>query len=388
MFEMNIAIRHIRSRHRQTLFSVMAVALSIAIITITMSMLSGFSSYIVDSTVENQPHVTVSPEEDEDYIYLYHGLLNYVQGQEGVIAVSPRYQGDSALQYRHNVEGAELYGINPEDENRVVSVEKDIIAGDFKSLAMPGNRIILGSKLAENLEAEIGDAVTVKFPGSNPTDFTVTGIIRTGTPADETLAYANLGQVQDFYNKGDVVTGVGIRVRDIYAADMLAEKIDCETDYDATSWMEENREVLDLLDQQAGFVYIFYLMIFAISGFGIANILIMIVMDKVGEIGMLMAMGTSRRSILLIFLFEAGILGIMGVIIGSALGYVSCLALASYTIPLPPEMYFGLDHMPFLITAENFAIAGIFAMVINLIAGAFPARRASRMDPVEAIQDV
>jgi ABC-type lipoprotein release transport system permease subunit len=89
----------------------MAVALSIAIITITMSMLSGFTSYIVDSTVENQPHVIVSPEEDEDYIYLYHGLLNYVQGQEGVIAVSPRYQGDSALQYRHNVEGAGRFQI-------------------------------------------------------------------------------------------------------------------------------------------------------------------------------------------------------------------------------------------------------------------------------------
>nr|QNO44559.1 hypothetical protein OHNFDOKE_00008 [Methanosarcinales archaeon ANME-2c ERB4]QNO45012.1 hypothetical protein BPECEDMP_00008 [Methanosarcinales archaeon ANME-2c ERB4] len=388
MFEMNIAIRHIRSRQRQTLFSVIAVALAVAIITISMSMLSGFTSYIVDATVENQPHVTVSPEEDEDHIYLYHGLLNYIQAQDGVIAVSPRYRGDCALQYRHNVEGVVLYGINPGDETKILNVEKDIIAGDFMSITGLGNRIIIGSKLAENLEVELGDAVTAKFPGSKPTDFTVTGIIRTGTQADETLAYANLGRVQDFYGKGDIITGIGVRVGDIYAADTLAEKIDCETGYDATSWMEGNREILDLIDQQTGFAYVFYIMIFAISGFGIANILIMVVMDKVGEIGMLMAMGTSRRSILIIFLFEACILGMMGVIIGSVLGYVSSIMLASYTIPVPPEMYFGLDHLPFLITPENFIIAGVFAMAINIIAGAYPARRASKMDPVEAIHDV
>jgi len=94
MFEINIALRHIRSRHRQTIFSVMAVALAVAIITITMSMLSGFTSYIMDSTVENQPHVTVSPEGDEDYIYLYHGLLNYMRGAGG------RYCGLSSLSGR------------------------------------------------------------------------------------------------------------------------------------------------------------------------------------------------------------------------------------------------------------------------------------------------
>ena len=387
MFEMNIATRHIRSRQRQTIFSVIAVALAVAIITISMSMLSGFTSYIVDATVENQPHVTVSPEDGEDYIYLYHGLLNYIQGQEGVIAVSPRYQGDCALQHRHNVEGAILHGINPGDEAKILNVKKDIVAGDFMSLTGPGNQIIIGSKLAENLEVEIGDAVTAEFPGSKPTDFTVTGILRTGTQADETLAYVNIGRAQDFYDKGDIITGIGVRIRDIHAADTLAETIDCETSYDAAS-MEGNREILDLIDQQTWFAYVFYIMIFAISGFGIANILIMVVMDKVGEIGMLMAMGTSRRSILLIFLFEACILGIMGVILGSVLGYVSSITLASYTIPVPPEMYFGLDHLPFLITPENFIIAGVFAMAISIVAGAYPAHRASKMDPVEAIHDV
>jgi lipoprotein-releasing system permease protein len=388
MFELEIALRHIRSRKRQTLFSVMAVALAVAIIVISMSMLSGFMKYIIDVTVENQAHISISPKENEDYIFLYHGLEDFIREQNGVMAVSSYYQGEAALQYRHNVEGAVLLGVNSGDEDRVLNVKKDMIAGEFASLAEPGSRIILGSRLARNLEVDIGDTVTAKFPGSNPTDFTIIGIVQTGTPLDETLAYARLDRVQDFYNTGDIVTGMRIRISDIYAADTLANKIDQETDYDAISWLEQNSEILNLLKTQNQFVYIFYTLIFTISGFGIANILIMIVMEKTGEIGMLMAMGTSKRSIGFIFLLEAGILGIAGVIIGSVLGYVSSLLLSSYTIPLPPEMYFGLDHMPFLIVPENFIIAGIFAMVINIIAGVYPARRASKMDPVEAIHSV
>jgi lipoprotein-releasing system permease protein len=388
MFEMVIALRHIRSRRRQTFFSIIAVALAVAMIIIFMSMLSGFMKNIIDVTVENQPHVTVSPKVKEDYIFLYHGLEKFILAQEGVMALSPYYQGQAALQYRHKAEGASLFGVIPEYEDRVVQKGKHMIAGDFKSLGIPGNHIILGSKLAGNLGVNVGDTITARFPGSKPTDFKISGIIRTGTAADETTAYANLETVQDFYNKGDIITGIGIRVSDIYAADKLANEIDLRTDYDAVSWMELNSQILSLIKTQGQFVVILYILIFAISGFGIANILIMIVMEKVGEIGMLMAMGTSRKSILFIFLLEAGLLGIAGVIIGTVLGYLSDLLLVSYTIPLPPEMYYGLDHMPILIVPGNFITAGVFAMVVNIIAGIYPARRAAKMDPVEAIHSV
>lgn len=388
MFELDIAIRHIRSRRRQTLFSVVAVALSVAIIIISMSMLSGFMKNVIDVTVENQAHITISPEEEEEYIYLYHGLEKLIHKQDGVVGVSSFYQGDAALQYENNVEGAVLFGVNPEDEDVVLKVGKDMIRGDFFSLNGPGNQIILGSILARNLDVDTGDSVTVTFPGSAPTEFKITGIIRTGTSIDETLAYANLNRVQDFYEKGDIVTKIGIRVLDIYSAEAISQSIRKETDYEVLSWMEQNSEILELLETQSQFVYIFYILIFIISGFGIANILIMIVMEKVGEIGMLMAMGTSRRSILFIFLLEAVILGMAGVLIGSVLGYLSSVIIASYTIPVPPEMYFGLDHLPLLIVPENFIIAGVFAMVINTIAGVYPARKASTMDPVEAIHSV
>ena len=388
MFELDVATRHIRSRRRQTLFSIIAVSLAVGIIIISMSMMGGYTSILIDSTTENQAHITIMPKEGEDYIHLYHGLENHIYDLEGVEGVSSYFQGEAALQHKHNAEGVLLYGINPKDENRVVNREKDMLAGEFTSIENPGSRIILGYKLAKNLDVEMGDTVTAQIPGAGPTDFTITGIFQTGTPADETMAFTNLERLQDFYGVGDVVTGMGIRISDAYAAEELGNGIDRETGYDAVSWIEQNAEILNLLETSEGMVYFFYIIIYSISGFGIANVLIMIVMEKVGEIGMLMAMGTSRRSIMLIFLLEAGILGMAGVIVGCILGYGASLAIASITIPVPPEMYMGMDHLPVEIELKNFISASVFAMVINIIAGVFPARHASKMDPVEAIYSV
>ena len=388
MFELDVAKRHIKSRRRQTLFSVIAVSLAVGIIIIFMSMMSGYTSILIDSTTENQAHITIMPKEGEDYIHLYHGLMNHIYDLEDVVAVSSYFQGEAALQYKHNVEGVLLYGINPEDENRVVNRDKYMLAGEFKSIENPGSRIVLGYKLAKNLDVGMGDSVTAKVPGAEPTDFTITGIFQTGTPVDETMAFVNLGRLQDLYGSGDVITGMGIKLSDPYAAEDLANGIDRETGYDAISWMEQNAEILSLLETSEGMVYFFYVIIFGISGFGVANVLIMIVMEKVGEIGMLMAMGTSRRSIMLIFLLEAAILGMMGVVVGCLLGYVASAAIASITIPIPPDMYWGMDHLPVVIEFKNFISASVFALVINIIAGVFPARRASKMDPVEAIYSV
>lgn len=387
MFEMDVALRHIKSRHRQTLFSVIAVALSVTIIIVSMSMISGFTNNLIDVLVENQAHITISPKETEDYIYLHQGLEDHVREQVGVVAVSSIYQGDAAIEHQHNVEGAMLRGINPQDEDRVMNIQEDIIEGDFYALTGLGNNIIIGFEMARNLEVSTGDTITVQFPGSS-NEFRIIGIFRTGTQLDETLTYAHLDRVQDFYNKGDVITGMEVKVADIFAADTLAGDMERETGYDAVSWIEKSGDILELLDTQMMFAYIMYILIFAISGFGIANILVMIVMEKVGEIGMLMAMGTNKQSIRIIFLLEAGILGFIGVVIGWILGYITALVIGSYNIPVPPETYFGLDHLPMMIEFKNFIIAGIFAMVIITLAGFYPANKASKMDPVEAIHSV
>nr|WP_241645911.1 FtsX-like permease family protein [Methanohalophilus sp. WG1-DM] len=111
-------------------------------------------------------------------------------------------------------------------------------------------------------------------------------------------------------------------------------------------------------------------------------------MDKKSEIGMLMAMGTSKKSITKIFLIESTILGAFGILLGLVVGYFTAVAIGSYEIELPAEMYLGLTRMPMKIEAMNFIYASIFAFIINVIAGVYPARKASKLDPVEAIESI
>lgn len=388
MFELSIAMRHINSRRRHTLFSLLAVALAVATIVVLMSMVSGVQEELIEITIENAPHIIVSPQSDaEEGLHLYNYLMDVIIQKEGVVAVSPYLSGQAALKYKDNAEGVLLKGIEPHAEERVMRVGDDIVAGSFVDLSLTGHGIVLGDELAENLEVGIGDNVEAVYPGSPTRSFKVVGIVNTGTASDESLAYARLGTLQDLFRKNGVVSSIGVRVLDPYQAEDIAVLIEEETGADAVSWTEANKAILDLLNTQKVFVWIFYALIYVIAGFGIANTLITVVMDKKKEIGMLKAMGVSRKSITSIFLFESAFLGASGVVVGCIIGYLASVAIGAYELELPSEMYLGLTTMPMKIEAINFVYAAGFAFILNLIAGVYPARRASKLDPVEAIEN-
>jgi len=189
MFEFTIAIRHINSRRRHTFFSLMAVALAVS---------------------------TISPQsEDGDELHLYKYLMSVISEKEGVVAVSPYLSGQAALKYKDNAEGVLLKGIEPEAEDHVMHVSEDIVSGSFTMLALTGHGIVLGDKLADNLEVGLGDNVEAIYPGSNKRVFKVVGIINTGTPIDESIAYARLGTLQELFRKNGVVTSIGVRVKQL-----------------------------------------------------------------------------------------------------------------------------------------------------------------------------
>ena len=387
MFELDIALRHISARKRQTVFSIMAVALAIAIIVVTMSMLTGFRNDIIELTVENSPHIIVNPiEDDEEFIHLYNYQSSLIAQKEGVQAVSPCYMGPAALDHRDNAFGITLQGVVPEAEDAVMKVSNDVIAGSFRELSRTRYGIVIGDQLAEDLEVRVGDWVDALSPDAETTSFKVVGIVDTGTSVDESLAYARLDSVQDYFDESGVVSTIRVRVVDVDTADVIADSIEEDTGLDAESWIEANSGILELLNTQQAFVWIFYFLIYTVAGFGIANTLITVVMDKKKEIGMLMAMGTSKKSITLIFLLESSILGAIGVILGCILGYIIAVTVGVYSIEIPSEVYLGLTTLPVDIDLKNFLYAGVFSFFINILAGYYPARRASQLDPVEAMQ--
>lgn len=387
MYELKIALRQVLSRKRQTFFSILAVALAVAVITVMMALLSGFQDELVTSSIENNPHIVISPQdEEEEFVHLYRYTSALISEKEGVIAVSPKYLGQAALEYRDNAEGISLQGVDPMAEENVMRVSEDVVEGDLMALVHTRYGILLGDQLAENLEVNVGDRVDAVFPGSKTTSFKVVGLVHTGTSADEVTAYARLDSVQEFFNETGVVSTIGVRVADPYQADAIATSIEGENGLDAVSWREANAEILRLLDIQTASVNIFYLLIYGIAGFGIANTLITIVAQRTREIGILKAMGTSRKSIMVIFLFQSMILGAIGLVFGTILGYIAIIALQSYEIEVPPEVYFGLQTLPLEVEPLNFVYAAFFAFIVNIFSGIYPARKAAKLDPVKAIE--
>ncbi|HWQ44684.1 MAG TPA: ABC transporter permease [Methanosarcina barkeri] len=388
MYELKIALRQVLSRKKQTLFAILAVALAVAVITVMMAMLSGFQDELVASSIENNPHIVINPQDEkEEFIHLYRYTSARIAEKEGVIAVSPKYLGQAALEYRDNAEGVSLQGVDPLAEEKVMKVSEDVVEGEFMTLVPTKYGILLGDQLAKNLEVHVGDRVDAVFPGSQTTSFKVVGLIHTGTAADEVTAYARLDSVQDFFNEPGVVSTIGVRVADPYQADVIAGSIERETGLDAVSWSEANAEILSLLDTQMIFANIFYLLIYGIAGFGIANTLITIVAQRTREIGILKAMGASQKSIMAVFIFQSMVLGAIGLILGTILGYIVTVALQSYEIEVPQEMYFGFQTLPLEVEPLNFVYAAFFAFVINILSGIYPARKAAKLDPVKAIEN-
>lgn len=386
MYELRIALRQVFSERKQTFFAILAVTLAVAVITIMMAMLSGFQTELTQSLVENNPSIVINPQHEGDFIHLYKYISTKIAEKEGVVAVSPKYLGQTALKYRNKAEGVTLQGVDPEAEDGVLKVNKNVVNGDFLALTHSRYGIVLGDKLAENLGIKLGNQVDAVFPGSTTTSFKVIGLTHTGTSSDETTAYARLDSVQHFFDKPGVVSTIGVRIADPYQADNISSTVKNETGLDAVSWMEANSDILNLLNTQMALVNVFYILIYSIAGFGIANTLITIVAQRTKEIGILKAMGASQKSIMFIFFFQSIILGAIGLLLGTVLGYISIVMLQNYKIQVPPEMYFGLQTLPLKVDPFNLVYAALFTLIVNVISGIYPARKAAKLDPVKAIE--
>jgi lipoprotein-releasing system permease protein len=381
MFELSIAERHILGNPRMVLFTVLSVALAVGVIVVLIGLTEGYRENLIENTVENSAHVTVDPKEDEDYIYLYRTLSAIAREDPEVLAVSPRLVGRAAAKYKDKVEGVTFIGADPIQEDILLRIQEDVVWGDYYDLRFKRFAAVVGSDLADDLELKRGDDFRLTRQDVTIQVKTV-GIIDTGTGLDQTLVYIPLETAQDLLGEGDVVTEVGIRLSEIDAAPAVAADLNNKTRYKAESWQEKSRDILEQLDTQQIYSAIFYLLIFIISGFGIANTMIMIISRRTKEIGILMAMGADGISIMKIFVLESVILGPPSALLGGGLAYVAAKLIG--TIEVPAEIYIA-DRMTVIIDMGTFVYVAVFAILVNFLAGIYPAFKASRLDPVKAI---
>lgn len=382
-FEITIARRHITARRRQTALSITAVALAVSISVIFSSLANGQQHILTDLVEEKLPHITISPEQGADYIHLYKSLQDRISALEGIRSYASSLSTTATLSFKDKNKNAILKGTDPKTIDRIYKIKESMVQGDFDSISQSRNTVI-GQTLAKDLGVKLGSKIEASFPRSKNIQLTVTGIFNTGTPLDETLAFVSMDTTRSFLNRNDAINALEIQLADVYQAEDIAREIS-SWGYNAKSWQENNPEIVRAI-RVGGFWTRFSVLLFmVIAFFGIASIMNLLVVEKTREIGMLMAMGATRAGIRNLFLIESSLLGFIGALIGSAIGLVGVLYLGQF----PFEIAAGgreITTLPLLINPLDFLELSFLAVALSAVAAIYPARNASRLDPVIALK--
>jgi lipoprotein-releasing system permease protein len=288
----------------------------------------------------------------------------------------------------------------PADDLIPESIDPDPCKSPDQVAKLPG--VVLGRTLSKQLAAEIGDCVQITSPtigmaygagGGRPPiakQFRVIALFEAGFDQyDSKLVYTDLYEAQAFYEQGDSVTGVEMKVDDIDHAAAISKDIEHllnNSVYHTMDWKELNHGLFTaLLIQQIGMSVVLALII-VVAAFTVIATLIMVVLDKKKEIALLKAIGAKDDAILRVFLYQGGIIGVVGTTLGLILGYLGCKALLAYGFPLDPKVYF-ISKLPVNLRPTEFLITGVFAILICLVATIFPALYAARLRPSDGLRN-
>jgi lipoprotein-releasing system permease protein len=410
-YEFFIGLRYLKAkrRHRSislnTLISIGGVTLGVAALIATLAVMTGFKEDLRDKILGTNSHIVIS-DRTHDTMSDYRTVVDRVRKVPHVLAATPFIYNQVLLTSEGNVHGVVLRGIDPALEGTVTDIQKNLVQGSLSELvgpAKPGEKkpqprlaIIVGKELAFRLGTFAGDTINVVSSTGTPgplgiipkiRKFEVVGIFDSGMyEYDSTLAYISIETAQDFFNLGDAVTGVEVKVDDIFRADRIARSIEDALGfpYWARDWMKLNKNLFSALQLEKMMMFIILILIILVASFNIVGTLTMIVVEKSREIAILKAMGATRREVMRIFMVDGLVIGGVGTLIGIPLGLLVCYLLqAFYT--LPSDIYY-ISHLPVRIQPLDVIFISLSAVTISFIATIYPSWQAARLNPSEALR--
>ena len=401
-FELQMALRFLKEGRMQTALILAGISTGVGVIIFISALIGGLQESIIDRTLGTQAHIVLRPPEEEarpqldreNETVLEHiqrpaqrlrsilgwpGLLTDLRRRPEVTAASPTVAGSAfALRGTAN-RSVVLRGVDPESYSGILDLSTKLTEGTFD---LTGTHIVVGVELAKELGLSVGDTLRLTAPENRIEVFTISGIFNVGNK-DLNLrwVFISLREGQTLMNLSGGVSTVEVKVREIFSAEKEAREIRAATGLKADSWMTLNSELLiGLRGQSSSSVMIQFFVIVAVV-LGIASVLVVSVIQKSRQIGILRAFGTRREQVLRIFLIQGGILGLVGSLGGIILG--TFLALFFQNLVSNQD---GTPTFPVALTAALYARSIMVALLTGLVAAWLPARRAADLDPAVAIR--
>jgi lipoprotein-releasing system permease protein len=408
-FEFFIASRYLRVKKKQafisliTVLSIAGVMVGVMALIVVIAVMSGFESDLKARILAGQSHIVVMRHGGP--FTEYRKVIENVISIEGVEAATPFIYTQIMLRSSSGASGAVLRGIDPHTAGQVIKTLDKISLQDNsevhpdKPLTIETPGIILGRELAKNLGVVKGDNIYLISPrgmlapiGHIPSmkRFKVTGFFESGMyEFDGSFAYIHIKEARKILRMTDAVTGIEVRVDDIYMAKRIADKIISRLGfpYWARDWMQMNRNLFSALKLEKTVMFVILTLIVLVAAFNIASTLIMMVMAKTKDIAILKAMGATDKSIKKIFIFKGMVIGTVGTVLGVGLGFILCTLLKHYNIhELTGDIYYFTTSLPVRLEALDVFLIVSATFVICYLAALYPSRQASKLNPVEAIR--
>ncbi|MBN1365592.1 MAG: lipoprotein-releasing ABC transporter permease subunit [Syntrophaceae bacterium] len=423
-YELFISRRYLKAKRKQmfvsviTFISVFGIFLGVAALIIVLAVMNGFEDDLRTKILGIKAHVEVTTDMTGP-MKNYQQVREKITGIKGVVASTPFIYTQAMIRNGNGVTGIVIRALDTQSAFKVINLGKireghlnylnkipQEISLNYKNDGAPPEGIIIGKEMARNMGIFLYDTVTIISPVSIPTPmgmvplmgkFVVVGIFESGFyEYDSTLAYLSLESCQKFLRAGDTVTGIDIKVDDIYKADVIARKIQSKLGFPfwTQNWMQMNKNLFSALKLEKRVMFIILSLIVLVAAFNIISALIMIVMEKNKDIAILKSMGATSLSVMKIFIYQGMIIGVIGTILGCIAGIAVALNIQQVSLFvenifhfkfLPGDVYY-LSELPSKVNYGDILIIVAGTLLICFLSTIYPSFRASQIDPAEALR--
>ncbi len=408
-YELFISLRYLRAKRKQAFISLISiisiggVAVGVAALIIVLAVMTGFKDDIRDKILGTMAHILV--QQPGTAISDYQPLVKRLKEIDHVTSISPYVSGQVLINSTDNVAGIKLTGIDTHQKSAAAYLEDKLLEGDIELLngqyadkdtlnAPRRDGILLGIELARMLGVFTGSDVTIILPqgrmlpiGTVPRlkKLRVVGLVNSGFyEYDAGLAYISLTAAQRFFSMGPDVSGLEVRINDIYQTKSVAKAIKRQLDnrYHVQDWTEMNQSLFSAINLEKFAMFLILALIVCVAAFNIISTLVMMVMEKHSDIATLKSLGAASSSIMKIFMLEGSVIGVIGTLIGTMLGIVVCWVSDKWELIRLEGGTYYLDHLPFTLTMQDVVLVVISALAICFLSTIYPARQASKLDPI------